>query len=557
MKRESKKSSPQFAQQVPSGVLRALLDVGTALSAERSIPALLNLILEKSLELTGADGATLHLVEKVKQDTLGGARPPYKKMLRFYRNVNRSNYTELANRLMELTNHSIVGYVALSGESLRIRDCYVLGENAKFSFNPEFDRESGYRTKSMLVVPIKTAQGKVLGVLQIVNKLRGAFLNDHTTIDCVRIPERYLIAFSEEDDRLAQAFASQAAVALENAQLTENIENLFESFVRASISAIETRDPTTSGHSDRVARMTVEFSNIVSRINLGPLSNIEFSDQQIREIRYAALLHDFGKIGVQERVLLKAQKLYPHELETVLLRLDNLQSRFESYQWRQVAERIAADSVESKQIVSYQALLGETLIKIDQFLRQIKQIRNSILQANESQVLSADLDIASLMLKIEKLSRDLGQTVLNPMEMKNLSIPQGTLNLDERREIESHVSHTFSFLKQIAWTEDLSQVPEIAHAHHEKLDGTGYPRRLIADQIPIQSRMMTIVDIYDALTAMDRPYKSAVSVDRALDILHLEMEQGKLDRELLRIFTESKIYRVTQEEISRGRKRAA
>lgn len=524
-------------------MLRALLDVGTALSSERDIPRLLMMIVEKSLELTGADGVSLFLVEKIKQDTLGGARAPYKKMLRFYRSKNRSTVNQLTDRLVELTNHSVAGYVALSGQSLRIRDCYTLAGTSKFTFNTDFDKESGYRTKSMLVVPIKTSEGKVLGVIQLVNKLRPEWLKDAITSN-MRIPEKQLIAFSEEDDRLASAFASQAAVALENATLNENIETLFESFVLASVSAIETRDPTTSGHSNRVAHMTVQFAKVVDRLPLGAMAGIRFNELQIREIRYAALLHDFGKFGVRERVLVKAQKLYPHEIETVLLRLDSLQKRFEAYQWRQVAERLASDSMEEQKnhLQSPQALLGETLMNIDQFLRQIKQIRNSILQANESQVLSRDLNIQELISKIERLSQNLGQVVLTPMEIKNLSIPQGTLNSDERREIESHVSHTFDFLKQIAWTEDLACVPEIAHCHHEKLDGTGYPRKLFADQIPIQSRMMTICDIYDALTAMDRPYKSAISVDRALDILHLEMEEGKLDRELLRIFIEARVY---------------
>lgn len=535
-------------------MLRALLDVGTALSSERDIPKLLNMILGKALELTGADGASLYLVEKILQDTLGGARPPYKKMLRFYRSVNRSQLSEMTNKLLELTNQSIAGYVALSGHSLRIRDCYVLEKSSKFNFNYEYDKESGYRTKSMLAVPIKTAEGKVLGVIQIVNKLRNDWRD--SAKNSTRIPEKQIIAFSEEDDRLAQSFASQAAVALENAQLTENIENLFESFVLASVTAIETRDPTTSGHSDRVARLTVEFAKVVDRLNLGPLSSIRFNDLQIREIRYAALLHDFGKIGVREKVLIKGQKLYPHELETILLRLDNLQKRYEAYLWKEVAEKLADQSIIHSKDFSPRAMLGDTLVNIDSFLRQIKQIRNRILQANESQVLSADLDIHGLLNEIELLSRNLGQVVLTPAEIKNLSIPQGTLSIEERKEIESHVSHTFDFLTKIAWTEDLANVAEIAHCHHEKLDGSGYPRRLLANLIPVQARMMTISDIYDALTAMDRPYKSSVSTERALDILHMEMEDGKIDRELLKIFTESKIYKIVikQDQI---RKKAA
>jgi len=516
------------------------MDVSRSLSKEKSTPKILDLILEKSVENINCDGASIYLIEKIKQDTLGGKQPPHREVLHFLRCVNRSqDIRKLSTqRYLEVDPKSIAGYVALSGESLNIRDVYVQKEGAPYQFNPSFDKLLSYRTKSTLTVPIKTAKGRVLGALQLINKLK----NSKNIVG--RLSEKNIIAFSDHDDQLMESFAAQAAIALENAKLTESISELFESFVRASVTAIEARDPSTSGHSDRVAILTVEFATLVDRIDYGKFKKIKFNKQQIREIRYAALLHDFGKIAVREDVLLKAKKLYPPELETIQLRLKTLKMRNELQIWKDVAENMSY-LAEHKKLSSPQAMLGEALLKIDNFNRQLKEIQNMIYQANESQIVQTDFDIKRLMSWIEAASRNFDQLVLTENEMLRLSIPKGTLTETERKEIQSHVQHSFIFLSQIAWTEDLSAVPTIAHAHHEKLDGSGYPRGLSADEIPVQSRIMTIGDIYDALTAMDRPYKNAVTSDRALDILSDEAKNGQLDKDLLKHFIEAKIYKKT------------
>ena len=280
-----------------------------------------------------------------------------------------------------------------------------------------------------------------------------------------------------------------------------------------------------------------------SQITIGhhALKDIVFTVDQIKEIRYASLLHDFGKIGVRESILTKAQKLFPHELETVLLRLQTIGAVNEAKNWKQCAEHLA-QLIELQQKFDPKGELGKSLWNVDAFKMQLEKVRKGILKANESQVLEKDFDIEHLMENIQKMSDDIGQKILNPNEVIRLSVKRGTLSPEERRQIESHVSHTYDFLSQIAWTEQLQTVPDIAHAHHEKLDGSGYPRRLRADQIPVQSRMMAISDIYDALTAFDRPYKKAVDVTRALDILHDEAKGGKLDQSLLNIFIEAKIF---------------
>ncbi|MDZ4676194.1 MAG: HD domain-containing phosphohydrolase [Oligoflexia bacterium] len=527
--------------------LASLLEVGAALSAEHESTKILEMILGKATENTYADGGSIYLIERIKQDSIGGARSEFVPMLRFSHSLNSAaTGASLKRQLLELNHDSIAGYVALTGQSIRIRDAYALPTGTPYKFNPVMDRMNKYRTKSVLAVPIKTNKGKILGVVQLVNKKRTYRRADDIPPGeaSIRVPEADIIAFSEHDDKLMHTFASHAAVALENAKLTEDISNLFESFVKASVMAIEARDPSTSGHSDRVAQLTVRLAEVVDSTTSGILKDIRFSTEQIREIRYASLLHDFGKIGVREAILTKGQKLFPNELETVLLRLQTITSVNEARAWRYCAEKLVGHATQQNPL-DPQAELGKSLWAIDQFRQQIDQIRRGILKANESQILDKDFDIIKLMGEIKRMSEDIGQKILDENEIVRLSVKRGTLSPQERVQIESHVSHTYDFLSQIAWTETLQNVPEIAHAHHEKLDGTGYPRKLKADQIPIQSRMMTISDIYDALTAFDRPYKKAVDNTRALDILHDEAKEGKLDKELLRIFIEARAYEVT------------
>jgi HD-GYP domain-containing protein (c-di-GMP phosphodiesterase class II) len=421
-----------------------------------------------------------------------------------------------------------------------------LPKDTPYQFNAKSDDEIKYQTKSMLAVPIQTSNGKIRGVLQIINKLRDGVKPDPNRHGVISSED--ICSFSDEDAELMQAFASQASAAIENAKLTEDIENLFESFIRASVTAIEARDPATSGHSDRVAVLTVEFARAVHQCTTGPMKDIVFSDQQIRELRYAALLHDFGKIGVRESVLSKRLKLYPHEMETILLRLDSARAKQEMLAWKEMAEELVHDFEKGhlhghadKQAPRLKLL--EVSSKIDRFSQQLQQVRLSIVKANQPQMTEEDFDIGRLMSWIHKTSHELEHALLTPEEMVKLSLPKGSLGEEERKEIESHVSHTYHFLRQIAWTEDLAGVAEIAHAHHEKCDGTGYPRGLTAEHIPVQAKLMTISDIYDALTSMDRPYKKAAAPERAIEILYLEARSGKLDLDLLKIFIDAQVFR--------------
>jgi HD-GYP domain-containing protein (c-di-GMP phosphodiesterase class II) len=572
--KKAKKLKPRSAPLQDQNELQALLDVGKALSSEHETEKILDMILEEAIANTQSDGGSIYLIEKVPQDSLGGARPKFSHKLKFHKSLNKSlHYIKENNTFMDINNSSIAGYVALTTESVTIKDCYNLPDATPFSFNYEFDQSYDYKTQSVLAVPIKTNKGRVVGVVQLVNKTKiYRRQTDSKSKKAEPISMKNVIPYSAHDVHLMEAFASHAAVALENAKLTKDIEKLFDSFVKASVTAIESRDPSTSGHSDRVADLTCGLAEKVDSAKLGAYKEIAFSTQQMRELRYAALLHDFGKIGVKEDVLLKAKKLYPYELESIMQRLDTIKYKNEAVVWREIAEQ-ATDVIEELKTLentphvcahtscahavhtakSQKTTLAQALWNVDGFNRKVEQIREAIVKANESQVLQGDLNIIELVQFIDTLSNNLNRTIIMPEEKQRLLIPRGTLSPEERREIESHVSHTFTFLYQIAWIDDLGGVPEIAHAHHEKLDGSGYPRGLKADQIPIQSRMMTICDIYDALTAMDRAYKKSVSNERALDILKLEVKEGKLDKNLVDLFIESGVYKI----VDNYKKRAA
>jgi HD-GYP domain-containing protein (c-di-GMP phosphodiesterase class II) len=519
---------------------RSLVDIGIALSSEKEVSRILDLILDKALETTQADAASIYLTESIRIDTIGNSSQKFFPVLRFHRSSNRSTGRMLQNKVLELDNNSVAGYVASTGKPVRAADCYKLSADTPFKFNPQVDLETGYRTISMLAVPMQSSNGKVRGVLQLMNKVRPG--SEASLLLKPTLNENDVAAFTDEDEELMQAFASQASVAIENAKLTEDIENLFESFIRASVTAIEARDPATSGHSDRVAVLTVEFARAVHQCADGPMREISFSEQQIRELRYAALLHDFGKIGVRESILSKRMKLYPHEMETILLRLDSARAKQEMLVWKEMAFDLI-DMFEKGHPHAPREKLSNVTQKLDAFAQQLQQVRLSIVKANQPQIVEEDFDIGSLMTWINKASRELEHALITPEEMIKLSLPKGSLGEEERREIESHVSHTYHFLRQIAWTEDLSNVADIAHAHHEKCDGSGYPRGLTSEHIPVQAKLMTIADIYDALTSMDRPYKPAAAPARALEILSLEARSGKLDLDLLKIFIEAEVFK--------------
>lgn len=387
----------------------------------------------------------------------------------------------------------------------------------------------------MLVVPMKNHRNEVVGVIQLINKKRN--FNQKLTLEQMRGND--VFPFDDYSAQLVMGVAGQAAVAIQNNHLLQEIEALFEGFVTASVNAIESRDPTTSGHSFRVAVLTVGLAETVDLIREGKYKNTKFSKEQIKEIRYASLLHDFGKVGVREKVLVKSKKLEDYELELIRWRFEYIKKDIESRILQKKTDYLKkhgavgfADyetSLEFELKVEYQ--------KLDQMFQIVVDSNEpSILEESNFQKLEEIAKVNYSTTGGEKLS------LISPYEFGFLTIKKGSLDFAERKEIESHVEHTFQFLSKIPWTGDLKMVPSIAHAHHEKLDGTGYPRGLTADSIPIQSKIMAISDIFDALTDKDRPYKRAVPIERALDILQMEARENHVDQDLLKIFIEGKVY---------------
>jgi len=503
-----------------------LNEIGIALSSQRDVRGLLNLILAKAREITRADAGSLYLIE----DEVEGRRD-----LRFVLTQNDSLVFPFKEFALPLTEDSMAGYTALRGEVVNFADAYHIPPEMPFHFNDNYDRESGYRTKSLLTLPMRNAKGEVLGVLQLINAKSDPAARLCNEADVAQ----HVQPFHKRSVRLALSLASQAAVAYENRKLYNDIQSLFEGFVKAAVTAIEQRDPTTSGHSLRVAAYTQGLAEVVDQVSTGPYSGSHFDHEQMKEIRYAALLHDFGKVGVREEVLVKAKKLYPLQMELVKQRFDYIRKEVEVGMVRRklqtFLERDRGDAL------SEIARLSEDF---EQRLERIRGYLQFILETNEPTLLEQGqfrkLNEIAHQFFVDSKGSEL--PYINADELRLLSIPKGSLDASERQQIESHVVYTFNFLSQIPWTKELRGVPEIARAHHEKLNGLGYPYKLHGDQIPLPTKMMTICDIFDALTASDRPYKRAVPAERALNILDECVRANEIDSELYRLFRESKVY---------------
>jgi HD-GYP domain-containing protein (c-di-GMP phosphodiesterase class II) len=509
--------------------LQRITEVGQAMSTERDFDVLIELILRYAREIVAADGGSIYVVERGKS-----GKPPTH--LRFKKSALNLSAGEF---LLPIDSNSIAGYVALTGRPLMIDDCHALTGEEDYHFNFEFDKVHNYHTKSMMVIPMKNHKSEVIGVVQLINKKR--HFARKLTVEEMRGED--VIPFTDRCVELTLALAGQAAVAIQNSLLIQDINNLFEGFVTASVTAIEQRDPTTSGHSFRVAEFTTGLARAVDRLNGGMFSGVSFSLEQIRELRYASLLHDFGKVGVREEVLVKAKKLYPYELDAIESRFKLVFQLAEKHYLQKKLKYLKANG--RKGFEEYESYLDREMAEK---LAEVQEMLDIIRTSNEPTVVEA-----GNFARLEEIARKKarlpdGETIpfLRENELLSLSIRRGNLDQQERMEIESHVSHTYRFLIQIPWTGDLARVPDIAHGHHEKLDGSGYPMGLRGEEIALQTRMMTIADIYDALTAPDRPYKKSLPSERALDILKLEANEKRLDDNLLSVFIESGVFRLSE-----------
>jgi HD-GYP domain-containing protein (c-di-GMP phosphodiesterase class II) len=502
-----------------------LAKVGIALTQERDLDRLLSLILSTARDLVSADAGSLYLIETREEQ----------RQLRYVLTQNDSVRVSFSSHTVPVDPSSFAGYVAQTGEVVTVADVRRLPDGVPYRFNASFDHSSGYHTRSLLTVPIGTRAGETIGVLQLINrkKERAASITDGA------IADTWVTSFGAEDVAVIRALAAQAAVAIENTRLVAEIEQLFESFVHASVTAIEQRDPTTSGHSQRVAHYTVGLAKAVEQSPPPPFAGISFTRDQITQLRYAGLLHDFGKVGVREAVLTKGTKLFPERIALVRERFDHARRAYEVRALRKLLATICANGrvPGTDDLAAVEAAIARIGEEFDSLWQAVEKANEPAVLATATRYLLTDAEGTSFP-GFDGNDRPL----LLPDEIHALSVPKGSLDEAERREIESHVTHSYQFLLTIPWPKRLRRVPEIAFGHHEKLNGSGYPNRLVADTIPAEVRMMTVCDIYDALAAQDRPYKRAVSPERALGILEAEAADGALDPDLLRVFIEARIY---------------
>lgn len=507
--------------------IEALHKIGIALSSEGDIDKLLEMILTQSRNIAEADAGSLYLVENDRR-------------MRFRLSQNVSlDWAVKQDTPIDINNSSISGYTASSKLPLNLLDAYNISPAFPFTFNRSYDEQTGYRSKSMLAVPMRNQEGHVLGVIQLINKRT----DYNQKIPGVALDMDKVIPFRFDDLELLSSLASQAAVALENLRLYQDIKNVFEGFVKASIFAIESRDPTTRGHSERVAELTMAIAQEINGINNGPFARYHFDDKQLTELRYATLLHDFGKVGVREEILVKAKKLFPHELELLKDRYRYIQKSIEADFYKECLDYAVQYGVEKFNMVkpSLEARFSSKILEVQEILEFLVHSNEpSIMEEGNFQHL---LEVANM----QHIDHDGYRTpFLTERETHVLSIRKGSLSEAERIEIESHVRHTFNFLSKIPWTKSLNRIPEIAYAHHEKLNGRGYPNHLESPEIPFESQMISVADIFDALTAQDRPYKPAVPLAKAIEILYFDVNNHHINKEIVDLFVQRKLYRVIE-----------
>jgi HD-GYP domain-containing protein (c-di-GMP phosphodiesterase class II) len=497
--------------------LETLNKIGIALSSETNLSLLLELIVNEIRSFTNADAGSLYLVDEdnealhfevAQNDTLKKRADMKPETFKPYS--------------LPLTKDSIAGYVAITGETLNIPDAYNLSPEAGFEFNRDFDKRNKYRTKSMLLVAMKDTEGKIIGVLQLINSIDG---------------DGNVVPFDRSIESLVSSLASQAAVAIKNAQLIKEIKAVFEALIQYSVSAIDARSPFTAGHSKGVAKYTMALARAINETHDGPYGAVSFSPAELEELNYAAWLHDIGKIGVREWVLDKRSRLSEAETQALISRFESIRALAIVETEKKRAALAQGGGAKKKEVDALDEDLRRQLGQIEKDLAFIKEINGS--NFLDDQGLK---ELEAIRQKQYKDFNGKSNKYLSEFEFENLSVRKGNLTKGEIEEIQSHVIHTENIVNKIPFKGSLKKVPLFAAGHHEMLDGSGYPKHLNAEDIPLQARIITVADIYEALIAKDRPYKKSMDLTRSLAILEEEAAKGRLDKALVRVFIENKVY---------------
>jgi HD-GYP domain-containing protein (c-di-GMP phosphodiesterase class II) len=514
--------------------LDQLNEIGAALSLERDLNALLEKILIAAKTITRADGGTLYLVEG--EDTARQLRFEIVRTASLDVALGGTTGNPIPFYPIQLyrdgkpNNSMIAAYAAIHGVTINVADAYT-EEGFDFSGTRRFDQKTGYRSKSFLTVPMKNHEGEIIGVLQLINSRQPG--------------TGEIVAFAEADRRLAESLASQAAIALTNRQLINQLENLFESFIELINTAIDEKSPYTGGHCQRVPVLTMMLAEAVTQTRTGPLADFAMSDNDRYELKIAGLLHDCGKITTPVHIVDKATKL-----ETIFDRINLVDTRFE------VLRRDAELYAMSRRLeVERERDLPELerrsrLFRIDEelrdTLRQLEDDRKFLRRCNiGGEAMAKEAQDRILQIGLTYKWRDPSGNTANFLtddELRNLTIPRGTLTDEEREIINHHIVSTIKMLEALPWPKHLRNVPEYAGGHHERMDGKGYPRGLGRDQMSVQARVMGIADIFEALTAKDRPYKKGKSLSESLHILGKFKLNGHIDPDLFDVFIRERVY---------------
>jgi len=507
--------------------LEQLNAIGASLSAERDINRLLESILTAAKVITRADGGTLYRVTDDKTLRFEIVRTT---SLKYY--LGGTTGTPVPFYPIHLLgkdgkpNHSMVAaYVALTGKTVNIPDAYT-AEGFDFSGTRNFDKKTGYRSKSFLTVPMKNHENEIIGVLQLLNA------QDPKTGE--------IVPFSPSDQRLAESLASQAAIALTNRMLIIQLEELFESFINLMNTAIDEKSPYTGGHCQRVPQLTMMLAEAVNDMAEGPLASFAMSEKDRYELKIAGLLHDCGKVTTPVHVVDKATKL-----ETIYDRIHQIDTRFE------VLKRDAEIELlrEKALLVAHGALRAEhdaADARHRERLRRLDEDRAFLRACNIGGEAMREGDQERVKTIARYRWTDTSgheANFLSEDELKNLTIRAGTLTGDERQIINHHIVATIKMLEALPWPRHLTNVAEYAGGHHERMDGKGYPKGLTREQMSVQARVMGIADIFEALTAKDRPYKKGKTLSESLEILGRMRLNGHVDPDLFDVFVRKKVYR--------------
>ena len=422
----------------------------------------------------------------------------------------------------------IAANAGINGITINIPDAYK-AKGFDFSGTKAFDEKTGYRSKSFLTVPLKNHENEIIGVLQLLN--------------AQDVKSNKVISFSDRIQKNVEALSSQAAVAITNKNLIKDLEVLFESFIKLIASAIDAKSPYTGGHCSRVPEITMMLAESVNDIAEGPFAGIKFSDKEMYELKIAAWLHDCGKVATPEYVVDKSTKL-----ETIYDRIHTVTTRFEVIKRDEeikflkkqltIQKNNTLSDIEKKESIKKARVL---------YLKKIKQLEEDKTFIEESnfggEFMSQDRkDKVNKIASYRYKDNGSAKPFLSDNEVYNLCISRGTLTPEERKVINDHIVVTIEMLEQLPYPKHLRNVPEFAGGHHEKLDGTGYPKGLNHAEMSVQAKIMAIADIFEALTARDRPYKKGKTLSQAMRILGFMKNDAHIDAELFDVFVQEKIY---------------